>query len=50
LSAYILWLVNKKAVMQTHVNSYLLNIIGLAIWLITLALGMMSIGKVLDWV
>ncbi|WP_373521758.1 NRAMP family divalent metal transporter [Aquiflexum sp.] len=49
LSAYILWLVNKKSVMQVNQNSLLLNIIGSAIWLVTLALGGMSIGKVLGW-
>lgn len=50
LSAYILWLVNKKAVMQSHVNSILLNIIGLAVWLITLILGSMSVGKIWAWI
>jgi manganese transport protein len=50
LSAYILWLVNKKSVMQVNVNSLLLNIIGVVIWLITLALGLMSIGKVVGWI
>jgi manganese transport protein len=49
LSAYILWLVNKKSVMLGNVNSMFLNFIGGVIWLITLALGMMSIGKVLGW-
>ncbi|WP_373496734.1 NRAMP family divalent metal transporter, partial [Aquiflexum sp.] len=50
LSAYILWLVNKKPVMQGNVNSFLLNIIGIAIWLVTLVLGAISVGKVMCWV
>ena len=47
LSAYIIWLVNKKGVMQENANSKFLNLIGIAIWLVTLALGMLSVGKVL---
>ncbi|MFD2036179.1 Nramp family divalent metal transporter [Belliella marina] len=46
LSVYILWIVNKKSVMKSHVNSSRLNIIGGLIWLITLILGSWSVYKV----
>ncbi|MCH7412195.1 divalent metal cation transporter [Belliella sp. R4-6] len=48
LSAYILWIINKKSVMKNHVNSMFLNIVGGIIWLITLFLGGWSIFKVLN--
>ena len=47
LSAYILWLVNKKSVMKDHTNTLMMNIIGGVIWVITLILGIWSIYKVL---
>ncbi|AFL85485.1 Mn2+/Fe2_ transporter, NRAMP family [Belliella baltica DSM 15883] len=47
LSAYILWLVNKKSVMKDHVNTLSMNILGGVIWLITLTLGVWSIYKVI---
>ena len=50
LSAYILWLVNKKSVMKSHQNNLWLNILGTGIWLITFLLGGMSVGKVMGWI
>lgn len=47
LSAYILWLVNKKSVMKDHINTLSMNIIGGLIWFITLILGIWSVFKVL---
>jgi Mn2+/Fe2+ NRAMP family transporter len=49
LSAYILWLVNKKSVMKSHQNTFWLNVLGTGIWLITFLLGGMSVGKVMGW-
>ena len=49
LSAYILWLVNKKSVMRGYENTIFSNILCFAIWLTTLVLGIMSIGKVIGW-
>ena len=49
LSAYILWLVNKKSVMRSYENTIFSNILCFAIWLTTLVLGTMSIGKVIGW-
>lgn len=47
LSAYILWLVNKKSVMKDYVNTRTMNIIGVLIWLITLFLGCWTLYKVM---
>ncbi|SMD45132.1 NRAMP (natural resistance-associated macrophage protein) metal ion transporters [Aquiflexum balticum DSM 16537] len=50
LSAYILWLVNKKSVMKSHQNNLWLNVLGTGIWLITFLLGGMSVSKVMGWI
>lgn len=47
LSGYILWLVNKKSVMGVYTNSLWMNVLAVAIWLITFVLGGMSVWKVL---
>lgn len=49
LSAYILWLVNKKSVMDSYSNGPWINVLAFAVWLITLLLGGMSVWKVLGW-
>lgn len=50
LSAYVIWLANQKGLMGNYVNSSKLNLISMLIWLITLALGLLSILKVFQWV
>ncbi|PSL07465.1 Nramp family divalent metal transporter [Cecembia rubra] len=46
LSGYVIWLVNKKALMKGLENSIKLNLLSGIIWLITLLLGILSILKV----
>ncbi|HSI78096.1 MAG TPA: hypothetical protein VK957_19520 [Lunatimonas sp.] len=46
LSGYILWLVNKKGLMKSEVNSLGQNLIAFFIWIITLILGGLSLWKV----
>ncbi|SNS45272.1 NRAMP (natural resistance-associated macrophage protein) metal ion transporters [Belliella buryatensis] len=46
LSAYILWLVNKKSVMKGQQNKLFLNLIGIPIWLITLILGGWTVFRI----
>jgi manganese transport protein len=48
LSAYVIWLVNKKSLMGEHRNSLWLNLLSLIVWLITLLLGGLSVMKVFD--
>ena len=48
LSGYVIWLVNKKSLMGEHRNSWLLNLLSLVVWLITLLLGALSVMKVFD--
>ena len=48
LSAYVIWLVNKKSLMGEHRNSLGLNLLSLIVWLITLLLGGLSVMKVFD--
>ena len=48
LSAYVIWLVNKKSLMGVHRNSLGLNLLSLIVWLITLLLGGLSVMKVFD--
>jgi NRAMP (natural resistance-associated macrophage protein)-like metal ion transporter len=48
LSAYILWVINKASVMGKYRNSLGFNVLGLAIWVITLILGIRSIMRVLE--
>lgn len=50
LSAYVIWLANQKGLMGNYVNSSKLNLVSMVIWLITLALGLLSILKVFQWV
>lgn len=47
LSGYILWLVNKKDLMKSEVNSLGQNLIAFFIWIITLILGGLSFWKVI---
>lgn len=49
LSGYVIWLVNKKSLMKGFQNSLALNLISIAIWLITLGLGFLSILKVFGY-
>jgi manganese transport protein len=48
LSAYILWLINRKAVLGSYTNTWYWNIISFGIWLITLLLGIRSIMRVIE--
>ena len=48
LSAYILWLVNKKSIMKNSVNNLSMNIIGGLIWLITLILGSWTVFRIFN--
>lgn len=48
LSAYVIWLVNKKSLMGEFRNSLWLNLLSLIVWLITLLLGGLSVMKVFD--
>ncbi|HET8858807.1 Nramp family divalent metal transporter [Marivirga sp.] len=43
LAIYLLWIVNDKALMGNHVNSKLINIIGVLVIIVTLLLGFKSI-------
>lgn len=43
LAVYLLWIVNDKALMRNHVNSKLINIIGVGVIIVTLLLGFKSI-------
>jgi len=47
LSGYILWLVNKKELMKSAVNTPWANFFAFLIWIITLILGGLSLWKVL---
>lgn len=47
VTAYILWLVNKKSLMGKATNSLWRNIVALGFWLVTLVLGAMGVWKVL---
>jgi Mn2+/Fe2+ NRAMP family transporter len=46
VSAYILWLVNKKNIMGAATNSPWMNVLAVFFWLITLVLGGMGVWKV----
>ena len=48
LSAYVIWLVNKKSLMGEHGNSLWLNLLSLIVWLIMVLLGGLSVMKVFD--
>ncbi|SIS76890.1 NRAMP family divalent metal transporter [Belliella pelovolcani] len=48
LSAYILWLVNKKSIMKNSVNNLSMNIIGGLIWLITFILGSWTVFRIFN--
>ncbi|TVP51450.1 MAG: divalent metal cation transporter, partial [Mongoliibacter sp.] len=50
LSAYILWLANKSSLMEKQSNTLIINLLGFAVWLITLVLGAMSVAKVMGWI
>ncbi|EOZ98567.1 Manganese transport protein MntH [Indibacter alkaliphilus LW1] len=50
LSAYILWLANKSSLMNKQSNTLVVNFFGIGVWIITLLLGGMSIGKVMGWI
>lgn len=47
LSGYILWLVNKKELMKSEVNTGWANFFAFLIWIITVILGGLSLWKVL---
>lgn len=47
VTAYILWLVNRKSLMGNATNSPWLNILAVGLWLVTLVLGGMGVWKVL---
>jgi manganese transport protein len=47
VSAYILWLVNRKSLMGNATNSPWMNILAVGLWLVTLVLGGMGVWKVL---
>jgi Mn2+/Fe2+ NRAMP family transporter len=47
LSAYVIWIINKKSLMGRHTNSLTVNVLTWVVWLITLGLGWLSIYKVL---
>ena len=46
IAGFLLWIMNKKSLLGTYVNSKLQNAIGLAILVISIFLGMKSILKV----
>ncbi|QDH80130.1 divalent metal cation transporter [Echinicola soli] len=48
LSTFILWMVNKPKIMGAYKNNLLANILGFAIWAITLILGCKSILSVIQ--
>ncbi len=48
LSAYILWLINRKAVLGKNTNTWYWNILSFGIWFITLLLGIRSIIRVIE--
>lgn len=48
ITGILLWMMNRKAVLGKYVNSNLQNILGFAILLISILLGMKSIFKVFD--
>ncbi|GGF45184.1 Nramp family divalent metal transporter [Echinicola rosea] len=48
LSTFILWMVNKPEIMGKYKNHLLANILGIAIWVITLILGCKSILSVIQ--
>ncbi|WP_375577809.1 Nramp family divalent metal transporter [Marivirga tractuosa] len=43
LAVYLLWIVNDRALMGNHVNSKLINVIGVVVIIVTLLLGLKSI-------
>ena len=47
ITAYILWLVNRKSLMGNDTNSLWMNILAVGLWLVTLVLGAMGVWKVL---
>lgn len=47
VTAYILWLVNRKSLMGNATNSPWMNILAVGLWLVTLVLGGMGVWKVL---
>jgi Mn2+/Fe2+ NRAMP family transporter len=48
LAVYLLWIVNDRALMGKHVNSKLINIIGVVVIVVTLVLGLKSIFTALE--
>ena len=50
IALFLLWIMNSKKVLGNYVNSNLQNIAGGIIVLITLMLGMKSLGKVFGWI
>jgi Mn2+/Fe2+ NRAMP family transporter len=47
LAAYLLWIVNDQALMGEHVNSKLINLMGVVVIMVTLLLGIKSIATAL---
>jgi len=48
LAIYLLWIVNDRSLMGKHVNSKLINIIGVVVIIVTLVLGLKSIFTALE--
>lgn len=49
ISAWLIWVANQKPWMGEHKNPLIINLISIGIWVITLGLGLKSIGNVLDF-
>jgi Mn2+/Fe2+ NRAMP family transporter len=49
ISGWIIWIASQNSILEKNKNSPLATMIAVLIWLVTLILGMKSIGTVFGW-